>query len=75
MRKTKRMLVVEENFGESLENLIPTMINERGLNHSQTAAALGVSKATFGYWNLKLGIQLRYVALRPGEIFEVKLSR
>ena len=37
-----------------------------------TADELGVSKATLGYWLLKLGISVRRVALAPGETLEVK---
>ena len=39
---------------------------------SATADELGVSKATLGYWLLKLGINVRRVALAPGETLEVK---
>jgi len=39
---------------------------------SATAEELGVSKATLGYWLLKLGINVRRVALAPGETLEVK---
>ena len=46
------------------------MVNEIGL--SSTAETLGVSKATLGYWLLKLGINVRRVALAPGETLEVK---
>ena len=46
------------------------MVNEKGL--STTAAEFGVSKATLGYWLLKLGINVRRVALSPGEAIEVR---
>jgi hypothetical protein len=69
-RKTKLMLRVEETYSRSLERLLPEMVNERGL--SLTAQELGVSKATLGYWLLKLGINVRRVALAPGETLEVK---
>ena len=46
------------------------MVNEKGL--SGTAEDLGVSKATLGYWLLKLGINVRRIALSPGETLEVK---
>ena len=46
------------------------MVNEKGL--SLTAQELEVSKATLGYWLLKLGINVRRVALAPGETLEVK---
>lgn len=71
--KTKKMLVVEETQQRPLESLLPEMINERGL--SATAAALSVSKGTLGYWLLKLRIEVRRVALAPGETLEVKKSR
>ena len=69
-KKTKLMLRVEEEHQRPLERLLPEMVNEIGL--SATAAELGVSKATLGYWLLKLGINVRRVALAPGETLEVK---
>ena len=70
-RKTKLMQRVERDHdGRPLEGLLPEMVNELGL--SGTADELGVSKATLGYWLLKLGINVRRVALAPGETLEVK---
>jgi hypothetical protein len=70
-RKTKLMQRVERaHDGRPLERLLPEMVNELGL--SGTADELGVSKATLGYWLLKLGINVRRVALAPGETLEVK---
>lgn len=69
-RKTKLMLRVEQDYQRSLERLLPEMVNEKGL--SMTAQEMGVSKATLGYWLLKLGINVRRVALAPGETLEVK---
>ena len=69
-RKTKLMQRVEKEFSSPLENLLPEKVNEVGL--SATAEELGVSKATLGYWLLKLGINVRRVALAPGETLEVK---
>ena len=69
-RRTRLMRGVEERYNRPLERLLPEMINEMGL--SQTAEELGVSKATVGYWLLKLGINVRRVALAPGESLEVK---
>ncbi len=71
-RKTKLMQRVEDNHQRPLERLLPEMVNEYGL--SVTAQELGVSKATLGYWLLKLGINVRRVALAPGETLEVKRS-
>ncbi len=69
-RKTKLMLRVEREFESPLERLLPELVNDQGL--TATAGTLGVSKATLGYWMLKLGINVRRVALAPGEILEVK---
>ena len=69
-RKTKLMQRVEKEFSRPLENLLPEKVNEVGL--SATAEELGDSKATLGYWLLKLGINVRRVALAPGETLEVK---
>ncbi len=69
-KKTKLMARVENEHQRPLERLLPEMVNEIGL--SSTAEKLGVSKATLGYWLLKLGINVRRVALAPGETLEVK---
>ena len=69
-RKTKKMAAVEDRFHQSLEKILPEMVTEQGL--AATADQLGVSKATLGYWLLKLGINVRRVALAPGETLEVK---
>ena len=69
-RKTKLMLRVEQDYQRSLERLLPEMVNEKGL--SMTAQEMGVSKATLGYWLLKLGIDVQRVALAPGETLEVR---
>ena len=69
-RKTKLMQRVENEHQRPLEKLLPEMVNEKGL--SETAEELDVSKATLGYWLLKLGISVRRVALAPGETLEVK---
>ena len=69
-RKTKKMAAVEEKFNEPLEVMLPPMLTERGL--SATAESIGVSKATLGYWLLKLGISVQRVAVSPGETIEVR---
>ena len=63
------MAAVEDKFGQALESMLPEMVTERGL--TATADYLGVSKATLGYWLLKLGINVRRVALAPGEVLEI----
>ena len=56
-RKTKKMAAVEERLHQPLEKVLPEMVTEQGL--SATADELGVSKATLGYWLLKLGINVK----------------
>ena len=69
-KKTKLMAAVEAKINQPLEKVLPEMVTEQGL--SATADELGVTKATLGYWLLKLGINVRRVALAPGETLEVK---
>ena len=69
-RKTKKMLRVEERYQQPLEKMLPPLVTDQGL--SATAEEIGVSKATLGYWLLKLGIDVQRVALAPGETIEVK---
>lgn len=68
-RKTKKMLAVEERFRQPLEDMLPEMVTIQGL--TGTANYLGVSKATLGYWLLKFRIDVRRVALAPGDTLEV----
>jgi len=70
IRKSKKMIEVENKFKQPLEDMLPQMVTEYGLTAS--ADQLGVSKATLGYWLLKLGINVRRVALAPGDSIEVK---
>ena len=71
-RKTNLMLRVEKEFDRPLERLLPELVNEQGL--TATADAIGVSKATLGYWMLKLGINVRRVAVALGQVLEIKRS-
>ena len=68
--KTKKMVQAERKLRRPLERALPEMINEAGLTGA--AKRLGVSKATLSYWLLKLGIQIRRVALAPGEEIEIR---
>ena len=69
-RKTKMMLRVEKEHGRLLEELLPERVNDVGL--SATAEELSVSKATLGYWLLKLGISVRRIAVSPNEVVEIR---
>ena len=68
-RKTRKMLAVEERFRQPLEKILPEMVTEQGL--TATADYLGVSKATLGYWLLKFRIDVKRVALAPGDSLQV----
>ncbi|MCH7552987.1 MAG: hypothetical protein IIC82_03190 [Chloroflexi bacterium] len=65
LRRTKLMLQVEQRYNKPLEKLLPELYNEKGL--PAMAAELGISKGTLWYWLLKFGINVRRVALAPGE--------
>ncbi len=69
-RKTKLMMRVEKEYQQPLERLLPEKVNELGL--SATADELGVSKATLGYWLLKLGISVRRIAVSRDEVVEIR---
>lgn len=68
--KTKKMVAVETRLEKPLEQALPELVTEQG--QTATAEQLGVSKATLGYWLLKLGIDVQTVALAPGETIEIK---
>ena len=72
-RKTKLMLSVEQKYNKPLERLLPEMYNEKGL--PAMAAELGISKGTLWYWLLKFGINVRRVALAPGEELQVQQAK
>ena len=65
VRKTKRMRGVEERYDRPLEQLLPQMYNGMGL--PAMATEMGVSKGTLWYWLLKFGINVRRIAIAPGE--------
>ena len=69
VRKSKLMKQVEGRYDRPLEELLPKLYNEKGL--PAMAAELGVSKGTVWYWLLKFGINVRRVALSPGDDVEV----
>lgn len=65
VRKSQLMLQIERSHQEPLEQLLPRLLNEKG--PSRTADFLGVSKATIGYWQLKLGISIARIAVTHGD--------
>ncbi|MBI3743812.1 MAG: hypothetical protein HY261_05925 [Chloroflexi bacterium] len=70
VRRTKLMQQVEARYNKPLEKLLPELYNEKGL--PAMAAELGISKGTLWYWLLKFGINVRRVALAPGEELHVQ---
>ena len=73
VRKTKLMTSVEQRYNKPLEKLLPELYNEKGL--PAMAAELGISKGTLWYWLLKFGINVRRVALAPGEELQVQQAK
>ena len=69
-RKSPKMREVEQRFGKPLEHLIVEGVEANGM--AATAKELGVSKATFGYWMLKMTADVRRIVLLPGDELEVK---
>lgn len=69
-KKTPMMRKVEEERGEILEILLPKLINDMGFG--EAADYLGISKATVNYWRLKLGIEIKHIALVPGQRVEIR---
>jgi len=68
-RETKLMKEVAEKFKRPLVDLLADEINKNGL--SRTAELLEISKATLGYWCLKLSIKVLRIALKPGQQFQI----
>lgn len=68
-KKTDKMLKIEAMLGEQLEVALPRLVTESNL--SRTAEYLGISKATLGYWLLKMDIETMTVALGPGDTVDI----
>jgi len=73
IRKTKLMVSVEQRYSKPLEKLLPELYNEKGL--PAMAAEIGISKGTLWYWLLKFGINVRRIALAPGEELTVQQGK
>ena len=69
-QKTRLMRQVEDRYGRPLERLLPELYNELGL--PGMADELNISKGTLWYWLLKFGVNVRRVALGPGESLEIR---
>ena len=63
------MARVEEKFEQSLETLIPELVNEHGL--TDAAELMGISKAGLGYWMLKMGISIQRIAVPSDRSIQV----
>ena len=69
VRKTRLMKQVESRYHKPLEKLLPELYNKRGL--PGMSAELGISKGTVWYWMLRFGVNVRRIAVGPGEELEV----
>lgn len=72
-RKTRKMKEVEKEFQRPLEELVPELISEHGL--SEAAEIMGLSKATLGFWELKLGYETRRVVVKINEEVPVIMNK
>lgn len=69
-RKSRLMRETEARVGAPLEDYIPAQINGSRVHDGELTALAGeinVSKATLGYWMLKMGIRTAQMAVRPGD--------
>ncbi|MDP2950516.1 MAG: hypothetical protein Q8P22_13405 [Chloroflexota bacterium] len=73
MRKTRLMEEVEQRYGGPLEQVLPDLLNKRGL--TGTARVLQVSNQSVEYWILKLGITWKAVVLNPGDVATISGPR
>ena len=69
LKKSKKMLKIEQGLDKPLEEALPELVTNLGLTGA--ANELGVGKATLNYWLLKFGISVRRVALKPGESLNI----
>jgi hypothetical protein len=60
---SSRMNQVEKEYGKPLSELLVQMQNDLG--KQGTCDALGISKASLGYWNLRCGIRVSTIAYLP----------
>jgi ribosomal protein L37AE/L43A len=58
-----RMNEIEQKFKKPLPELLVQMQNDLG--KKGTCDALGISKASLGYWNLRCGVKVAAVAYMP----------
>ena len=65
IKKSKGMIAAEAKLGGALDELLPDIITHLGM--VDAAKTAGVSKATLGYWMLKLRMRRAYICLREGE--------
>lgn len=70
IRKSKLMLGIEAALGSSIDKLIVDRLRDQTME--EVASSWGISKATLGYWMLKLNIRVERVVLRPNEEIVVR---
>lgn len=58
-KKTAKMRLVEQRFGDQIENIIRQYYIEKEYSLRDLAGLLGVSESTVWFWMLKLGIPTR----------------
>jgi len=54
---------IEEQYGETMENILPPLFEEHGSQHA-VAKTIGISQPTLYMWLLKLGLEQKTILVR-----------
>lgn len=68
--RSKKMVEIERRYGQSLAELLTEKVTAQG--QTETARELGIGKSTLGYWLLVHQIEVRNVALGPGDTLTIE---
>lgn len=63
MKKTRRMVVAEQQTGQAIDKLIPMLIRKYGLRGA--AKEVGIHPGTMSYWMLKLDLNYDQIQSKP----------
>ena len=69
-KKTKKMLEIEQRFNREISELVVELVTEHG--QTETAEMVGVSKALVWHWIALFGVEIRRVALAPGDELKIE---
>ena len=63
MKKTKGMIVAEQQTGQAIDKLIPMLVRKHGVRGA--AKEVGIHPGTISYWMLKLGLNYDEIQSKP----------